>query len=457
MKFKQLAMFLSVCAITSLPMAKHISFGLNKQAQTTANLNLRKGPSTKQAIITTIKKGSTVEVLEVSGDWSKIKYGNKTGYSSRQYLKDLNTSTSNPGGGNSGSTSTSTKKMEVTATNLNVRSTPSTSGKILGKLSKGTRIDVMESSNGWSKFKYGSSIGYCSNDYLKAVNTTDSGSNNNNSNNNNSNSGTTTTKKMEVTATNLNVRSTASTSGKILGKLPKGSKVDVYEIKNNWGRISYNGKTAYVSADYLKDVSSASESFVANLNVAKQTNQIITVVGTGGYNVNVILHEKNSDGKWQETLSTKGTVGSKGIGTVSEGSKKTPEGVHGFTFAFGNASNPGTKFEYRKINSNNYWVDDPNSKYYNQWVDVTTVNKDWNSAEHLSSYQTQYKYAIALDYNTNPVVPGKGSAFFLHVGGNGPTAGCVAVPEQQMVNILKRLSPGAKIVISKDMSSISKY
>ena len=33
----------------------------------------------------------------------------------------------------------------------------------------------------------------------------------------------------------------------------------------------------------------------------------------------------------------------------------------------------------------------------------------------------------------------------------------VAVPEQQMVNILKKLSPGAKIVISKDMSSISKY
>ena len=35
--------------------------------------------------------------------------------------------------------------MEVTATNLNVRSTPSTSGKILGKLSKGTRISVMKS------------------------------------------------------------------------------------------------------------------------------------------------------------------------------------------------------------------------------------------------------------------------------------------------------------------------
>lgn len=46
MKFKELAVFLVVCLVTNLPMANHISFGLNKQAQTTANLNLRKGLST---------------------------------------------------------------------------------------------------------------------------------------------------------------------------------------------------------------------------------------------------------------------------------------------------------------------------------------------------------------------------------------------------------------------------
>lgn len=46
MKFKELAVFLVVCLVTNLPIANHISFGLNKQAQTTANLNLRKGPST---------------------------------------------------------------------------------------------------------------------------------------------------------------------------------------------------------------------------------------------------------------------------------------------------------------------------------------------------------------------------------------------------------------------------
>lgn len=94
MKFKELAVFLVVCLVTNLPIANHISFGLNKQAQTTANLNLRKGPSTNQAIITTIKKGSTVEVLEVLGSWSKITYGNKTGYSSNKYLKDVSTTSS---------------------------------------------------------------------------------------------------------------------------------------------------------------------------------------------------------------------------------------------------------------------------------------------------------------------------------------------------------------------------
>ena len=446
MKFKKLAAFLAFYSVTSMPLVNNISYAQNKQAETTSNLNLRSGPSTKQSIITTIKKGSKVEVISTSGDWSKIKYGTKIGYSSKKYLKEIPTS-------NSTSSPISTKQMEVTATSLNVRSSASTTGSILGKLSKGTKINVSEVKNGWAKFQYNGKTAYVSSSYLKNISNSENSSNNSSSNSSNNSS----TKQMEVTATSLNVRSSASTTGSILGKLSKGTKINVSEVKNGWAKFQYNGKTAYASADYLKYVSTTSESFVANLNVAKQTNQIITVVGTSGYNVDVILHEKGSNGKWSETLSTKGTVGSKGIGTVYEGSKKTPEGVHGFTFAFGNANNPGTSFEYRKVNKNNYWVDDANSKYYNQWVDITQVQKDWNSAENLSSFQTQYKYALALDYNTNPIVPGNGSAFFLHVGGNGPTAGCIAVSEQNMINILQKLKPGAKIVISSSMSSITKY
>lgn len=366
MKIRKKILSLAVALCTVITVGYSNSFAASK-AQTTSNLNLRKGPSTSYGIITTIKKGTTVSILEEKGEWTKVQFGSKIGYSSSKYLK-VSSSSSN-------SSSSTTSK----------------------------------------------------------------------------------TKKMKVTATSLNVRSKASTSGKILGKLAKNKQIDVYEIKSGWAKIKYNNKTAYVSSSYLKNVTTSNESFVSDLKVAKQTNQIITVVGTGGYNANVILHEKDSKGKWKETISIKGTVGSKGIGKVHEGSKKTPEGVHGFTFAFGNSKNPGTSFEYRKVNKNHYWVDDPSSKYYNQWVDATKVKKDWKSAEHLSYYQKQYKYALALDYNYYKTVPGNGSAFFLHVGSGGPTAGCVAIPESDMVKVLNKVKPGAKIVIAKDMNSIKKY
>ena len=47
---------------------------------TTANLNLRKGPGTSYSVLTVMKNGSTVEVLNVSGVWAKVVYNGITGY-----------------------------------------------------------------------------------------------------------------------------------------------------------------------------------------------------------------------------------------------------------------------------------------------------------------------------------------------------------------------------------------
>ena len=54
-----------------------------------------------------------------------------------------------------------------------------------------------------------------------------------------------------VEATKLNVRSTPSTDGQVLGQLVYGTAVEVLDTANGWSRISYNGTTAYVSAQYL--------------------------------------------------------------------------------------------------------------------------------------------------------------------------------------------------------------
>ena len=54
-----------------------------------------------------------------------------------------------------------------------------------------------------------------------------------------------------VDATKLNVRSTPSTDGAVLGQLVYGAAVEVMDTTDGWSRIVYNGATAYVSAQYL--------------------------------------------------------------------------------------------------------------------------------------------------------------------------------------------------------------
>lgn len=196
---------------------------------------------------------------------------------------------------------------------------------------------------------------------------------------------------------------------------------------------------------------------ISAVTIVEKFDQVLYVVGTGGYKAKVSLYEKKSSGGWNQIISTNGYVGKNGISdNKKEGDGKTPSGVYDFGTAFGIAKNPGSIKSYRQINNNDYWVDDPNSKYYNQWVDITKVNKDWKSAEHLISENIAYKYGVVVNYNTNPIIPGNGSAIFLHVSTNGPTAGCISVSEDTMVNILKVLKPNAKIVISKDKNSIPK-
>ena len=57
----------------------------------------------------------------------------------------------------------------------------------------------------------------------------------------------------KVTASNLNVRTGASLDSKKIGLLPYGSKINPISISDGWAKINYNGKIAYVSADYIEE------------------------------------------------------------------------------------------------------------------------------------------------------------------------------------------------------------
>ena len=155
---------------------------------------------------------------------------------------------------------------------------------------------------------------------------------------------------------------------------------------------------------------------------------------------------KRPEKKWCCLLESNGIVGKNGVSDKShEGDYCTPQGVFSLGFSFGTEPMKGLDVEYRQINSNCYWVDDVCSPLYNQWVESSNIT--WNSAEHLIEYPQAYKYSVVINYNMSPVVPGKGSAIFLHCMTGSYTAGCVAVPEYVMLFIIKRLKSAGNPVI----------
>lgn len=150
----------------------------------------------------------------------------------------------------------------------------------------------------------------------------------------------------------------------------------------------------------------------------------------------------------KKIFETEAFLGRNGVtNNKKEGDLKTPIGEFNLGIAFGTHDiQKELQIQYIQINENLYWVDDVNSRYYNQLVDVQKIPKDWESAEHLSDYPRQYEYAIEI--KTNPEnVPENGSAIFLHCSVQKPTAGCVAINREKMLEILKNLKENALISI----------
>lgn len=185
--------------------------------------------------------------------------------------------------------------------------------------------------------------------------------------------------------------------------------------------------------------------WIASWPEAQTSSQILAVVSSGT-TATVSLHNKDGNGIWTELISTPGFVGQEGVGDTLETNRKTPRGTYGFTMAFGIKPNPGSQIAYTQVNDSHYWVDDPASQYYNQFVSTDSVTPDWNSAEHLSGCVPEYNYALALNYNS-ACIPGKGSAIFLHCSSGSSTYGCIAVPENVMISLLQNITPGCTVVI----------
>ena len=91
------------------------------------------------------------------------------------------------------------------------------------------------------------------------------------------------------------------------------------------------------------------------------------------------------------------------------------------------------------------WVDDPADPNYNRLVKLPYA------ASHETMWMAEplYDLVVVIGYNTDPPVPGRGSATFLHIAGPefAPTAGCIAVARDVLGSLLGLLGPGSMITI----------
>ena len=117
---------------------------------TCRTLNVRLGGGTGYARIGTLSRGTLVSG-ELEDGWLKFSYDGGTAYCSADYLARVD-------GDLTG--------LHVTCRTLNVRAGAGTSFEILGTLSRGTEVEILDVLPGWYEIEYLGGVGYVSAAYI---------------------------------------------------------------------------------------------------------------------------------------------------------------------------------------------------------------------------------------------------------------------------------------------------
>ncbi|SIS40655.1 S-layer homology domain-containing protein [Salimicrobium flavidum] len=211
-----------------------------------------------------------------------------------------------------------------------------------------------------------------------------------------------------------------------------------HRISQGFGNAEFKPDKTVTRAEFAAFVARGmNESFRSDSTITPPKQKIV-VEETSGFQATLTAYEKR-DGSWRKATNTMSAVlGKDGAGQTWEGDPKTPVGTYSLGTGFGWGNVPsGMTYPYRPVDSNDYWIDDTSSSQYNQWVEYDgNPYARWSSFERLNI--DLYKHAVAINYNKTPIVPGAGSAIFLHVwrGPGSPTLGCIGMSETDLETIM---------------------
>ncbi|MGU8720274.1 SH3 domain-containing protein [Clostridium perfringens] len=388
-------------------------------------LNVRQASTTNSRIIGSLKGGEKVNIISESNGFYKIEFNNSYGYVYSKYIsKDGDSEkiqvvkqeeVKKEKVDESKKEAKATPKAEPVvlavrslnktgivnvSSSLNVRSSASTSSKVIGSLSGNTKVTIVGEEGAFYKIEYKGSHGYVAKEYIKDV--TES---------NNSNQGTQTPEKPSTpentektgivnVSSSLNVREGASTSSKVIGSLSGNTKVTIVGEEGAFYKIEYKGSHGYVAKEYIKDVTENNNSNQGTQTPEKPSTPESTEK-TGIVNVSSSLNVR-------EGASTSSKV----IGSLSGNTKVTIVGEEGAFYKIEYKGSHGyVAKEYIKDIKDEVVTEPekPSAPENTEKTGVVNVSSSLNVREGAS---TSSKVIGSLSGNTKVIIVGEEGAFY---------------------------------------------
>ncbi|MFE6051244.1 L,D-transpeptidase family protein [Kitasatospora sp. NPDC056446] len=172
--------------------------------------------------------------------------------------------------------------------------------------------------------------------------------------------------------------------------------------------------------------------------IPAETSQVVVASGADRNTDKnaVVLWTRTPEGRWLAGETWQGHNGKNGwTADHNEGDLRSPIGVFELTDAGGRKDDPGSKLPYDK---------DPSF----------VVSGTGFFGDQLAG---SFDYVVAINYNRvagkspldarRPMGAKKGGGIWLHVDHDGPTHGCVSIPEDKMAQLIRTLDPAAHPVI----------
>ncbi|OSM11508.1 peptidase M24 [Bacillus toyonensis] len=218
-------------------------------------LRVRTAPNTSSSVSGRVYEGQTLNVIGQENGWVKINHNGQTGYVSGQFVSGVSANTGATNDTNQQTVQPASGNYTVNVSSLRVRTGPSTSHTTVASITKGQVVQVVGEVQDWFKINYAGQAAYISKDYVTKGGSNENDSQGNNQNNNQNNNVTVQTGgTYVVNATSLRVRTGPAAYHSVIGGVLNGTTLNVVGSEGSWFKVNYQGKTGFVSGEFVKFV-----------------------------------------------------------------------------------------------------------------------------------------------------------------------------------------------------------